>query len=263
MKTINEKEMHAKVQWRDLVGLNKKEKFIENFISLPWLIASLISGYYGLYYLSVIFSGIFFLAGLRLVHNGFHSSLGINKNLNSFLLFLHSPFMMVSIHAIGFNHMRHHQDCMGEHDQEGAAAYKTWYQSILYGPVHMFKVHYLTFSEGTRKTKRKALIDLILASIMLQLAIMFGLKFLIIHLAVMFFSEFLMAFFAVWMVHHDTADKPNFARTQRTKWKNILTFNMFYHLEHHIFPAVPSIKLPELSKRIDEALPELDKKITF
>lgn len=38
---------------------------------------------------------------------------------------------------------------------------------------------------------------------------------------------------------------------------------MFYHLEHHLFPAVPTIKLPELAKRIDEALPEIEKKQTF
>jgi len=49
-------------------------------------------------------------------------------------------------------------------------------------------------------------------------------------------------------------------RTQRSGWKNKITFSMFYHLEHHLFPAVPTIKLPELVRRIDEALPEIEKK---
>jgi len=31
---------------------------------------------------------------------------------------------------------------------------------------------------------------------------------------------------------------------------------MFYHLEHHLFPAVPTIKLAELAKRIAQVLPE-------
>lgn len=69
-----------------------------------------------------------------------------------------------------------------------------------------------------------------------------------------------MAFFAVWLVHHDTHEAPELARTQRGKWMNWLTFSMFYHLEHHLFPAVPTIKLPELAQRIDESLPELEKK---
>jgi fatty acid desaturase len=72
-----------------------------------------------------------------------------------------------------------------------------------------------------------------------------------------------MAFFAVWTVHHHTDESPEYARTQRSKWKNKITFSMFYHLEHHLFPAVPTIKLPELAKRIDTALPDLEKKSTF
>ncbi|MEO1218871.1 MAG: fatty acid desaturase, partial [Bacteroidota bacterium] len=45
--------------------------------------------------------------------------------------------------------------------------------------------------------------------------------------------------------------------------KNLLTYNMFYHLEHHLFPAVPTIKLPELARRIDKEVPELVKKSVF
>ena len=45
-----------------------------------------------------------------------------------------------------------------------------------------------------------------------------------------------MAFFAVWTVHHHTEDSPEMARTQRSKLKNILTFSMFYHLEHMTKP---------------------------
>jgi fatty acid desaturase len=38
---------------------------------------------------------------------------------------------------------------------------------------------------------------------------------------------------------------------------------MFYHLEHHLFPAVPTIKLPELARRIDDIFPNIEKKETF
>ncbi|RYY59528.1 MAG: hypothetical protein EOO12_16145 [Chitinophagaceae bacterium] len=61
------------------------------------------------------------------------------------------------------------------------------------------------------------------------------------------------------MPHH----APELARTQRSGCKNKITFSMFYHLEHHLFPAIPIIKLPELARRIDAAVPEIDKKSTF
>jgi fatty acid desaturase len=34
---------------------------------------------------------------------------------------------------------------------------------------------------------------------------------------------------------------------------NFLTFGMFYHAEHHLFPAVPTRHLGELAARIDAA----------
>jgi fatty acid desaturase len=87
-------------------------------------------------------------------------------------------------------------------------------------------------------------------------------QFLVYHIAVMATGELFSAFFAVWTVHHDL-DERVIARTQRARWKNVITYNMFYHLEHHLFPAVPTIKLPQLAKRIDRLAPGLEKKQTF
>jgi hypothetical protein len=62
-------------------------------------------------------------------------------------------------------------------------------------------------------------------------------------------------------VHHDCADE-TIAGTQRAGWKNIITCSLFYH-KYYLFPAVPTIKLPELAKRIDAQLPELEKYKSF
>jgi fatty acid desaturase len=45
--------------------------------------------------------------------------------------------------------------------------------------------------------------------------------------------------------------------------KNLLSFNMFLHIEHHLFPRVPTCHLPELSRRIDRVAPDLRSKIVF
>jgi len=43
---------------------------------------------------------------------------------------------------------------------------------------------------------------------------------------------------------HD-CDRTHFiARTLRKKVENYLSFAMFYHVEHHIFPQVPTCHLP-------------------
>jgi fatty acid desaturase len=71
------------------------------------------------------------------------------------------------------------------------------------------------------------------------------------------------AFFAVWTVHHHCDRTHYIARTLRHKVKNQITFNMFLHIEHHLFPRVPTCHLPELSRRIDQAAPELKSKLVF
>lgn len=38
---------------------------------------------------------------------------------------------------------------------------------------------------------------------------------------------------------------------------------MFYHVEHHLIPAVPTARLPELAARLDAALPHLAAKQVY
>ena len=260
---MTQEEIIKKVKWKDLRKLSTKEMLIENNLTIPWLVISLTLAYYKYYLFALPFSGFFFLTGLRQVHNGFHNSLGTNRFLTWLTLYTNSILMMVSIHAVKFNHLRHHKYCLSEEDYEGKSARMTWYGAILYGPLHTFKIHYITWKKGNRKYRNNLILELTSVFIFACIVFYFEIHWLIYHIIIMIIGEFLMSFFAVWIVHHDTHDNPNFARTQRTVWKNKLTFSMFYHLEHHLFPAVPTIKLPELAKRIDKALPEIEKKHTF
>ena len=260
---MTHEEVLKRVEWKDLRKLSFKEMLIENNLTIPWALSSWILAYFEYYLFALPCSAFFFLTALRQVHNGFHNSLGTNKFLTWLSLYINSILMMVSIHAVKLNHLRHHKYCLSDEDQEGKSAHMTWYGAILYGPIHIFKIHQITWEIGSKKYKKNMTLELISIFIFASLAIYFNVHWLIYHMIIMILGEFLMSFFAVWTVHHDTHDNPNFARTQRGSWKNKITFSMFYHLEHHLFPAIPTIKLPELAKRIDDAIPEIDKKQTF
>jgi len=76
------------------------------------------------------------------------------------------------------------------------------------------------------------------------------------HAGAMLAGECLTGFFAVWTVHHGcAAHEPG--RTQRGQWLNLISYSMFFHAEHHLFPAVPTAHLQELARRLDGAMPEL------
>ncbi len=260
---MTQEEVQRRVEWKDLRKLSLKEMFIENNLPLPWILSSWTLAYFGYYWFALPCSAFFFLTGLRQSHNGFHNALGTKRFLTWLTLYINSILMMVSIHAIKFIHLRHHKHCLSEKDQEGKSAQMTWYGAILYGSIHMFKVHQITWQLGNNKYRKDMILELASAFLFATAAIYFNIHWLIYHIIVMIVGESLMAFFAVWTVHHHTHDNPDFARTQRSGWKNMITFSMFYHLEHHLFPAVPTIKLPELARRIDKAIPEIAKKQTF
>ena len=79
----------------------------------------------------------------------------------------------------------------------------------------------------------------------------------------MLIGQCLTSFFAVWTVHHHCEHDGLFARTVRSRIKARLTYNMFFHMEHHLFPAVPTCRLQILADRLDAVAPHLAGKKVF
>lgn len=252
----------TRVKWKDLIQLTNTQRIIELTVSIPWLAASLTLAYFGWYLLALPLSFIFFLTSLRQVHNGFHLALGVSKQITNWVLWINSIFMFGAMHAVKYNHLQHHKHCLGEEDIEGKSAKMPAWKAICYGPIFPIELHINALRNGNREIKRWTLFEVIAITIIYVLVFAFGPYWLIYHAIAMIIGECFTAFFAVWTVHHD-CDEDMSSRTVRGLWKNFFTYNMFYHMEHHLFPKVPTINLPKLAQRIDETIPELKKKQVF
>src|SRR5262249_14784394 len=110
------------IEWRDLAWVNAWETARELLISLPWLLGSWLLARYGLYVPALLVSYVFFMTGLRQVHNAFHFTLGLSRRGCELVMFVLSVLMLGSMHAVWFNHLRHHRHCMDENDVEGMSA---------------------------------------------------------------------------------------------------------------------------------------------
>src|SRR5262245_43654630 len=108
----------AAIEWRDLVGLTRFEVLRELTLSLPWLALSLLLAARGLYLPALAASFMLFLTGLRQVHNAHHYALGLSRRATEWFLFAMSVVMLGAMHAVQFNHLRHHKLCMAEGDAE-------------------------------------------------------------------------------------------------------------------------------------------------
>ena len=84
------------VKWHDLVPVTRWEIAKELMLSAPWLIASLILVQWHLYPIALGCSFMFFLTGLRQVHNAYHYALGISRlATDGFDAELAHPILMV------------------------------------------------------------------------------------------------------------------------------------------------------------------------
>lgn len=255
MRTVKSKYF-SQVAWQDLLYLNRLEIAYELLLSLPWLLASWFAASYGVYWAAVFCSFMFFLTGLRQVHNAYHYALGISRGATEWVMFVQSVLMLGSMHAIQVNHLRHHQYCMADEDIEAMSARMPWWRAVLVGPVFPWRLHLKAWAVGSVAQRRWLVVELFANLVWVTLVFfVFDVSWLKYHVVIMFVGQCWTSFFAVWTVHHDCENDEFMARTVRSRWKNWVTYSMFFHVEHHLFPLVPTCKLNQLAKRMDEVQP--------
>lgn len=245
------------VAWKDLVRLSRWEQAWELTLSVPWLVASLVAYGYGLVWLGAICSFFFFLTGLRQSHNAQHSCLGIGRRAHDVMLYLLSVLMLASMHAVRVTHLHHHRHCLDEHDIEAAHTKLEWWRVLLTGPLIIVRLHESAWTMANRRDRRWIAYELGTVCVIIAIALLPVTPNAIrMHVLAMLSGELLTGFFAVWTVHHGCEADGQIARTQRGWMKTIVSYSMFFHLEHHLFPAVPTCKLDVLAARLDRACPE-------
>ncbi len=255
------KKAVRRVEWRDLTQMRMRDGLTECLHPLPWLGASLALFYYELWPLAFFTEFMFFLTALRLNHEAIHHNLGFGPRGHRFVLHGLSLVMLGSNHSVAFNHLRHHQHINTDADLEGKAGKMSLLQVLAYGPLFPIECHLAALCEGGPAWRRKVLIDLALNLALPALAIGLGLWFFAWHFLAMLIAQGFTALFAVWITHRGCSESALAARTQRGRMVNAVSYNMFFHLEHHLFPAVPVKRLPELARRLEAVEPAFAKAI--
>jgi fatty acid desaturase len=252
------------VEWKDLLHLSRWEIVKEIFLSVPWLLTSWVLAYHGYYLFALGFSFIFFLCGLRQVHNAYHYAVGIPRWATEWIMFTLSVLMLSAMHALQQTHLHHHQHCMDDEDVEAASARMKGWQAIVFGPKFYYMIQRKGVELANPRQKRWILAEFVTMAVWVPTALfLLDVPMLKYHVIAMLIGQCLTAFFAVWTVHHD-CDRSHFiARTLRNPLKSFIAFDMFYHLEHHLYPKVPTCHLAQLSKRLDAAAPELQQMQVF
>lgn len=239
------------VQWRDLVQLRRREVVAELCRPLPWLSIALLAGVFGQRGWVVLSTLVMFMMGLRITHNAFHRTLGISHVAGDLVMLALSVLLGGAMHAIEYTHLRHHRNCLAGDDVEGHIAHLGFASAVLHSPVYPLQIHWVAMCHGSLRQKRWIALELVLVA-GLHTAIWLGssdtLKWMALSL---YFANASAPLVGIWAVHRGCEHGPFRARTSRSKILNTLTVNLFNHLEHHLYPAVPTCHLPTLVRRLD------------
>jgi fatty acid desaturase len=245
------------IAWRDLTALRPREQVKELVLPLPFLLAARTAFAFDVPLVPWLASAYFFLAGLRLVHDAFHDNLALPRPAGHALLATLSGAMLGSMHAVRITHLQHHRHCLGPDDLEGQTARRSALGAIGAGIAFPFRLHHAAWHRASRSDRRFIAGELLLTAALVALAVAQVSAQLTHHVVLMVIAQGLTGFFAVWTVHHDVDEERQVARTLRHRLKSGLALGMFFHLEHHLFPRVPTCHLPQLAERLDRAAPEL------
>jgi len=212
--------------------------------------------YYHLWLLAPLIIFWIFVAVVTVTHDIVHGTIGLNARQTEWGLFFMGAFLLESGHAYRATHQQHHRVFPGPDDPEGDPARLTTLQSILYGPVFIPKLWLWSYRrmQGNAAQRRWLAIEASLHIIaviaaLLTWSIVPGFA---LYVAGVVVGSWVYPLLTVHLPHKDYGDTE---LTQTHTLRGVVIPAIFleltYHLEHHLYPQVPSHNLPKLAKRLD------------
>ncbi|GAB4181333.1 MAG: fatty acid desaturase [Wenzhouxiangellaceae bacterium] len=200
-------------------------------------------------------------------HEGFHNNLARNKTLSMGLaLLVTGPIGLFSTVGENSVHWNHHKYTNGDKDLQTHIFPK--YRGLLtrlivsrleLEYIYLRNMLLLAFDKQQfamavphKRAVLLARIDLVHSLLWLAL---YGYVYVLspgifwAAIALPHTFAFVMSSIRPYVEHAGTGDTPyTQARTMKSKWMSLLLYFNNYHLEHHLYPAVPCWKLPALNR---------------
>jgi beta-carotene hydroxylase len=186
-------------------------------------------------------------------HDLVHRNLGLRKSTNDLLLSLIELLALRSGHAYRLAHLHHHARYPQRDDIEGAAARMSLMRTLLEGLIFQFKI-WLWAVRRTGTEKAWVIIEGVACVLLVALAvILYSLTpIFLVYVVLMIMGSWIIPLITSYIPHDpDGKDMLTQTRLFRGRFASIIALEHLYHLEHHLYPAVPHHNWPKLAKRLD------------
>ena len=191
-------------------------------------------------------------------HDLVHRSLGLSRSWNEAFLTAIELLMLRSGRAYRLSHLHHHARYPHRDDIEGDAAHGSASAAILSGPTYFARLWLWAVREQPEHRSRLFVEAIVAGGI--AVAALAATRFTIvpiIYVALVYGGTWAVPFVTSYVPHTPGGNGAlNQSRRFRGVVARVVAFDHLYHLEHHLYPAVPHHRWRALAKRLD---PHLDR----
>jgi beta-carotene hydroxylase len=214
----------------------------------------------GLWWPTPLLVFFIFIAVVTVTHDVVHGSLGLSRRQTEWALFAMGAVLLESGHAYRVTHLQHHRVFPDPDDPEGPARMGLA-RAILSGPLFLPRLWCWAYARSKPGgAQRRWLIVEASWALAVPAAGVLLLRWtpaVLVYAALAVVGSWVYPLLTVHLPHRHYGDTPlSQTHTLRGRIIPALFLELTYHLEHHLYPDVPSHNLPELSRRLDGAFRE-------
>jgi beta-carotene hydroxylase len=186
-------------------------------------------------------------------HDLVHRNLGLRRSVNDLFLSLIELLALRSGHAYRAAHLHHHARFPHSDDIEGAAAGMSLPRTLFEGVIFQFKI----WLWAIKRSKQGRLLIWLegcgcLFLISLSLILYSTTPIFLVYVVLMIMGSWIIPLITSY-IPHDPRGENELSQTRlfRGKIASIIALEHLYHLEHHLYPAVPHHNWPSLARYLD------------
>lgn len=241
---------------RDLLITTWRQRWLACARPVIGLAAYAAAAHFGWWWLTPFLVFMIFVAVVTVTHDVVHGSLGFGRRQTDWGLFFFGAILLESGHAYRASHLQHHRIFPGPDDPEGDPARMSVWKAVLCGPVFLPRLWWWAFHRSSRKpAQRRWLLAEAGWALGVPLAGVLSWSWapaILVYAILAIMGSWVYPLLTVYFPHHDYGDTPlTQTGSLRGRFIPVLFLELTYHLEHHLYPTVPSHHLPELARRLD------------
>lgn len=242
---------------RDLLETTAWQRYVT--LARPFVLVGVYALVYalGIYWLTPIVVFLIFIAIVTSTHDVVHSALGLGRRSTEWWLFILGAILLASGHSYRMTHLRHHSVFPGPDDPEGDPARMTFWRAVLHGPAFLPLLWIWSFRRASAAQRRWLLAEAVFAVSFVACGVLLlpVTKAVLLYSGLVYSGAWVFPLLTVHLPHRNYGDSP-FTQTHTMRGWVIpkLFLELTYHLEHHLYPQVPSHNLARLSKQLEPVL---------